>query len=104
MVRVIDGTLQHNALLYYNYIYIRRYGGIQLHADRFKHINNVARILLQDSGAGLQVRTCIYIRAYKLPSVPCVFMMRCTLQHKEAAAAGKKKHSPKLKSKAGKHR
>lgn len=32
----------------------RWYGGIQLHADRFKHINNVARILLQESGIGLQ--------------------------------------------------
>lgn len=33
----------------------RRYGGIQLHADRFKHINNVARIVVQESGIGLQV-------------------------------------------------
>ena len=35
---------------------VARYGGIQLHADRFKHINNVARILIQESGIGLQVR------------------------------------------------
>ena len=32
-----------------------RYGGIQLHGDRFKHINNVARILLQETGIGLEV-------------------------------------------------
>ena len=85
-------------------IRIYRYGGIQLHADRFKHINNVARILLQDSGAGLQVRTCIYVHISSPVFPVCMFMMWCTLQHKEAAAAGKKKHSPKLKSKAGKHR
>ena len=30
----------------------RRYGGIQLGPDRFKHINNVARILLQESSIG----------------------------------------------------
>ncbi|CAG7785763.1 unnamed protein product, partial [Allacma fusca] len=28
----------------------RWYGGIQLHGDRFKHINNVARILLEKHG------------------------------------------------------
>ena len=32
-----------------------RYGGILLHADRFKHINNVARTLIQDTGLGLEV-------------------------------------------------
>jgi len=32
---------------------VSRYGGILLHSDRFKHINNVARILLQQSGLGL---------------------------------------------------
>lgn len=32
-----------------------RFGGILLHADRFKHINNVARILLQDSRVGQMV-------------------------------------------------
>lgn len=32
-----------------------RYGGILLHADRFKHINNVARVVVQESGIGLQV-------------------------------------------------
>lgn len=31
----------------------RWYGGILLHGDRFKHINNVARILLQETGVGL---------------------------------------------------
>ena len=30
-----------------------RFGGVLLHEDRFKHINNVARILLQESGIGL---------------------------------------------------
>ena len=34
-----------------------RYGGILLHADRFKHINNVARTLIQDTGLGLEVLT-----------------------------------------------
>ncbi len=34
-----------------------RYGGIQLGPDRFKHINNVARIIIQESGLGLEVRT-----------------------------------------------
>ena len=29
-----------------------RYGGIQLGPDRFKHINNVARILLQETSIG----------------------------------------------------
>jgi hypothetical protein len=32
-----------------------RFGGILLHADRFKHINNVARMLLQETGLGLKV-------------------------------------------------
>ena len=32
-----------------------RFGGILLHADRFKHINNVARILLHETGLGLKV-------------------------------------------------
>jgi hypothetical protein len=32
-----------------------RFGGILLHADRFKHINNVARILLQETGLGQKV-------------------------------------------------
>lgn len=32
-----------------------RFGGILLHSDRFKHINNVARILLQESGVGQKV-------------------------------------------------
>lgn len=32
-----------------------RFGGILLHADRFKHINNVARILLQETGVGTKV-------------------------------------------------
>ena len=34
----------------------RWYGGIQLGPDRFKHINNVARVLLQSSGLGSQVQ------------------------------------------------
>ena len=29
--------------------------GILLHADRFKHINNVARIMLHETGLGLKV-------------------------------------------------
>ena len=33
-----------------------RFGGILLHADRFKHINNVARILLQETGLGQKVQ------------------------------------------------
>ena len=32
-----------------------RFGGILLHADRFKHINNVARMLLQETGVGTKV-------------------------------------------------
>ena len=32
-----------------------RYGGVLLHGDRFKHINNVARTLLQETGIGLEV-------------------------------------------------
>jgi hypothetical protein len=32
-----------------------RFGGILLHADRFKHVNNVARILLQETGLGQKV-------------------------------------------------
>lgn len=42
----------------YNHICVDcfcRYGGIQLHGDRFKHINNVARILLQETGVGSEV-------------------------------------------------
>ncbi len=38
-----------------------RYGGIQLGPDRFKHINNVARIIIQESGLGLEVRTYVII-------------------------------------------
>ena len=34
----------------------RWYGGIQLGPDRFKHINNVARVLLQSSGLASQVQ------------------------------------------------
>lgn len=33
-------------------LYVFRYGGIHLGPDRFKHINNVARILLQETGVG----------------------------------------------------
>lgn len=32
-----------------------RFGGILLHSDRFKHINNVARLLLQETGFGQEV-------------------------------------------------
>lgn len=31
-------------------VYFRWYGGIPLSADRFKHINNAARILLDECG------------------------------------------------------
>ena len=34
---------------------IDRYGGIHLGPDRFKHINNVARVLLQHTGIGSKV-------------------------------------------------
>lgn len=37
-------------------ISIPRFGGILLHGDRFKHINNVARILLLESNVGCKVR------------------------------------------------
>lgn len=37
------------------WLHVCRFGGILLHADRFKHINNVARILLQDTGVGQKV-------------------------------------------------
>ena len=37
------------------YVWCYRYGGILLHGDRFKHINNVARTLLQETGIGLEV-------------------------------------------------
>ena len=38
-------------------VFVCRYGGILLHGDRFKHINNVARILLLETGVGLEVNT-----------------------------------------------
>lgn len=34
---------------------VLRYGGVQLGPDRFKHINNVARTLLQNTGMGIKV-------------------------------------------------
>ena len=40
---------------------ICRFGGILLHADRFKHINNVARILLLESGVGEKVELYLYM-------------------------------------------
>ena len=40
-------------------VLVCRFGGILLHADRFKHINNVARILLQESGLGQKVE-CLF--------------------------------------------
>ena len=44
-----------------------RYGGIHLHADRFKHINNVARILLQETGLGIKVQLKV-VRPYATAS------------------------------------
>ena len=37
-----------------------RFGGILLHADRLKHINNVTRILLQETELGQKVHVCSY--------------------------------------------
>jgi hypothetical protein len=41
-----------------------RFGGILLHADRFKHINNVARILLPETGLGQKVATAQHGEVY----------------------------------------
>ena len=38
-----------------------RYGGVLMYGDRFKHINNVARILLQETGLGLKVQLCVCV-------------------------------------------
>lgn len=38
---------------------VLRYGGVHLGPDRFKHINNVARTLLQTTGMAAKV--CMYI-------------------------------------------
>ena len=40
-----------------------RYGGIFLHADRFKHINNIARILLRETGLGQEVMCLQHINS-----------------------------------------
>ena len=36
----------------------RWYGGVHLGPDRFKHINNCARTVIQDTHIGLTVSTC----------------------------------------------
>ena len=53
-----------------------RYGGIRLHADRFKHINNVARILLQETGLGIKVQLKV-VQPYETASALniCTFIL-----------------------------
>lgn len=55
----VDGTfcIQQSILDMGTVMSLFRYGGILLHGDRFKHINNVARILLLETGVGLEVNT-----------------------------------------------
>ena len=45
----------------YVVVHAHRYGGVLMYGDRFKHINNVARILLQETGLGLKVRTAVCV-------------------------------------------
>ena len=96
-------SLHHFLILKYSVLC--RFGGILLHADRFKHINNVARIVLQETGLGQKVlysmKKCMYSRlnlcdVVRLTIIIHFHLLIIDLQHKlEAIDSGKAKGQSK---------